>query len=1145
MIRPTLFIGLGTTGTNILKELRELMSEEYGRTGLPIFRYISIETDEKIEVGNTRLMRDYEKINLISATIENFDTIRLRLDPQDTTQFSPQWNDWLNPDLLNYALNFKAGAGNIRMAGKMCLWENWDKMQETVLQALAAIIAPATTKEANRILAQHFKTKGMSNEDATVGGNNHIYLVGSLCGGTCSGMMIDMAYFCRNLLGGKDGNEVHGIFTMHDKDIAANAAAITAVHAANCYGGLWELNYYNHPETSYDVIFPNDLKVDEPDKNPFDDTMLVSRSSIDSTYKFVDERGEFDEKGLNLMVALHLFAETAGDTRGLKNAIGVDGKALQGYGSLKVGRNNTKTVMLRSLASFGLTAVWYPKYRIASASAALVSQKLCEKWIAANSPEINNIVDKAKEKWQDILSDNIQILTNPKDLQPLKVRIVKLLDEASTRLQSATADTLRSVMRNFPDDEPFREKFPAGGEYFKLIDMQKPVCKEMFQNAIENEFNRQLDKIESDDSYGIGDVQVFFKNLDNEIERTIGECPPLAPSLDLNQLDFDAMSRAESNRWTRLIGLHNQSIEAHRRELIEKYRALISESSSSIYVSLRNYFLRSILQDIREELGFDAMPPDAGGPDSRKTIKQRLEQIVTNLRGCIESFKDHYVEAVELRRAECVMIVTNNEDNKIDTDAENLSRVIVNSVDMASLRNEGTTASFLEKDQVDIVDGMTGHFRRIALSQIKSHDVVKEVQKHLESGSPEIPNLSKRSNPYQTFQTTYNPLLSNPPKIIFGHDPIGNILGNLTGELEFSHHGNSSVDHLVFFYQEDYGFAIDDLDVFQTLKRHYDKTPPPGAFGHLTHQNPDFYNLEIRSKTNKLTRWCKVLARLVPEICNRINDKAFSGVFRLDYGRYVFEYNVDGLPQTLGLYDNLDGIKRLSQMKNAESYEKFIQDVQSKFARLGREQIAKKIINPLLRDVEDLNTRNKLSEYYNQFLDEVYSGDDFTQNADSDTELDEHFFQTPSQTPLHTPTEEPDNTFTPPSQDASDEKAESPPADSSDYGGSASEETEIDAGPFNQSDTEHNEVGATSPQNTASPQDAADTTDDEYVWTEAETETEPTLAEEATDEEYVSEQQPQPETNEQKKQAQSSKAFDVADVDLKKVLSRDNAPKKE
>ena len=172
------------------------------------------------------------------------------------------------------------------------------------------------------------------------------------------------------------------------------------------------------------------------------------------------------------MVALHLFAETAGDTIGLKKAIGIDGKALPGYGSLKVGKNNKNTVMSRSLASFGLTAVWYPKYRVASASASLVSQELCEKWLAVNVPEIN-IVNDAKQKWQNILGENIHILANPKGLQPLKGQIDKLLDAASAKFQSATADTLRSVMRNYPDGETFKEKFEGGGEYFKLLEMQE------------------------------------------------------------------------------------------------------------------------------------------------------------------------------------------------------------------------------------------------------------------------------------------------------------------------------------------------------------------------------------------------------------------------------------------------------------------------------------------------------------------------------------------------------------------------------------------------------------------------------------------------------------------------------------------------
>ena len=182
-----------------------------------------------------------------------------------------------------------------------------------------------------------------------------------------------------------------------------------------------------------------------------------------------------------------------------------------------------------------------------------------------------------------------------------------------------------------------------------------------------------------------------------------------------------------------------------------------------------------------------------------------------------------------------------------------------------------------------------------------------------------------------------------------------------------------------------------------------------------------------------------------------------------------------------------------------------------------------KIVDPLLREVENLNTRNKLSEYYNQFLDEVYSENDFTYITDSDTELDEHFFQIPPQTHQHTPTPQPDNTSTPPSQDVSNENAGKRNRQTqTDYDGSRyPKKMRLMLESFNQPDTEHNEVGATSPQNTASPQDAADATNDEYGWTEAEPDTEPTIAEEATGEENVSEQQPQPETNEQKKQAQS------------------------
>ena len=199
----------------------------------------------------------------------------------------------------------------------------------------------------------------------------------------------------------------------------------------------------------------------------------------------------------------------------------------------------------------------------------------------------------------------------------------------------------------------------------------------------------------------------------------------------------------------------------------------------------------------------------------------------------------------------------------------------------------------------------------------------------------------------------------------------------------------------------------------------------------------------------------------------------------------------------------------------------------------------------MLREIEDINEHRSISQFFRQFLADVYSEDVFIDNTDSNSVTGSGFFDIPAQTPLHTPTEEPDSTPTSPIQEVSNENVENPTIDSDSYDEVATEETEIDAGAFNQPDTKHNEVDVTAPQNIASSPDTTDATDDEWVWAEAEPKTEPMLSEEATDEEDASEQQAQPETDKQKKQPQPFKPFDVAEVDLKKVLNRDNAPKKE
>ena len=1140
MIRPTLFIGLGTTGTKILKSLRQLMFEEYGHAGLPIFRYIAIETDGAVDAGNTNQMEDYEQINLVVASIDSFAPTQDKLNPA-YPNYDPHLVDWLNPGLLKFAGAFKAGAANIRMAGRLCLWENWEKMRATLDQAYGTILAPRATAEAQKILGNSFGADGTIN----------VYVVGSLCGGSCSGMLVDIGYFCKDLLG--PSSRVYGIFTMYDKGLARGPAASTAVQSANCYASLQEINYYNHIETIYDVTPPNGMCI-KSGKPPFDYTMLISRSGVNGTYKFVKDGGAFDEEGLNLMVALNLFADTAGDTDGKKEAIRINFQGFPEYGTLKQVPTGEIATKMKAMASFGLTAVWYPKYRIASASAALISKKLCDNWSTAHTPRAT-IVEMAKQEWNTILNQNIEILTSPDGQPSIRNRIASHLGQARQQWSrpEVSADLLRRSMPAFPTSEPFREKFESGGEYAELMKMQVPECKKAFRNAIEQTLNNQLARVNFQGTYGLGDVQAFFEAFDSEIANIIGKCPNQMPTLDLRPLDFNSMLSAESNRWTKYIGLQAQSTAAHRNALIDKYCALISESPESIYVTLRNYFLGPVLQAVREELGFGVKPMNTG-PIRQQTVKQRSDEISENLKDCVHKFIENYKDAINPPPSECVRIVTNNPEDRIDTDADHLSYQIALIDGGVALLDGKTMSEFLAGSQADITDQMTETYRRLSMSQIRGQDVAKKAQEILnEARGDDIQTLANRSNPYQMFIDGFKSFATGKPtKIIFGHDSTDRVLGDLQHRLNFQDKGGSSVEHLLFFYEEEAGFTIDDLDSYKRLKQHFDETP--GPFGHLTHQDSDFYDLELYPKTKRLNWWCRALARLVPTICNRINGEAFAGLFRFDSGIYVFEYPVDGLPQTLSLFDDADGIKTLSQKENEDAYGEFIKSVHSTFASLDRETVNSVVID-LLREVSNTDDRNTLSEFYRHFLADVYRDPGFklTPLSDEAKALDEFFFRNISETPQNTTDTQrlqSRSGDTDPPKPSGEGRATRPintnPDPSVETGGYDeidSEDAESGTASFTEtaskSRVEYNEeITGTDQTGTVSEdpmsQDSiADADKDNVVWVE--TTPADDFAEETPVEETPMNQEPQPEgtpaTAKQKKRANTPKKFSVADVD--------------
>ena len=185
--------------------------------------------------------------------------------------------DWLNPGLLKFAGAFKAGAANIRMAGRLCLWENWENMRATLNRAYGAILAPGC----NNVQTQNDFRATPLGADGTI----NVYVVGSLCGGSCSGMLVDIGYFCKELFG-RERQGLWYFYHVRSRISRTGPAAATAVQSANCYASLQEINYYNHIETIYEVTPPSGMRI-RSGTPPFDYTMLISRSGVNGTYKFV------------------------------------------------------------------------------------------------------------------------------------------------------------------------------------------------------------------------------------------------------------------------------------------------------------------------------------------------------------------------------------------------------------------------------------------------------------------------------------------------------------------------------------------------------------------------------------------------------------------------------------------------------------------------------------------------------------------------------------------------------------------------------------------------------------------------------------------------------------------------------------------
>ncbi|MEY4914105.1 MAG: hypothetical protein RJA02_374 [Armatimonadota bacterium] len=265
-ISRSLLIAVGGTGHRVLLDIRQRMIQKYGSTDhVPIVSYLLLDTDEAIFTSNPNFS---EAANLPSAdkihtSVHGVDQLR-----QNLHQY-PHLRDWLDPRTLSG--DIAQGAGAVRARGRLAYFWNYEKISRRIEEKYTEI-----TKDASKAAAMR---RGLQVSEGVT-----VYIVGSLLGGTGSGMFLDLAYTVRQLLKSQPMLQVVGIFT-----VPPHTAAAAVDNRPNAYASLLELNHYSDANTEFTAQYRPDQPGVASIDPPFRYTYLVDSSSPRANLGTVDK----------------------------------------------------------------------------------------------------------------------------------------------------------------------------------------------------------------------------------------------------------------------------------------------------------------------------------------------------------------------------------------------------------------------------------------------------------------------------------------------------------------------------------------------------------------------------------------------------------------------------------------------------------------------------------------------------------------------------------------------------------------------------------------------------------------------------------------------------------------------------------------
>lgn len=209
-LTPTLLVGLGGTGKDVLLRVRKQFFDRMGRNrfgglGYPIVGYLALDTDDQMAdaiagevvspfVGrNIRLRREGESPELILCDIKPHEFADYF---NGGAQAHPHVFEWMPADMNKYGSTAVVkGAGQNRLFGRLAFFHHFAAIRDALRSKLLEIHKYAVTPD----LVKAWLPEGMTAADVQAG-QLEVVLVYSLAGGTGAGMFLDAGMLVRSVL---------------------------------------------------------------------------------------------------------------------------------------------------------------------------------------------------------------------------------------------------------------------------------------------------------------------------------------------------------------------------------------------------------------------------------------------------------------------------------------------------------------------------------------------------------------------------------------------------------------------------------------------------------------------------------------------------------------------------------------------------------------------------------------------------------------------------------------------------------------------------------------------------------------------------------------------------------------------------------